>query len=634
MSLKNKVITLLICIFGAYALVEYTVQRFVLMPAFVRLQQGEATNNTERALQALEREVAILIPSATDWATWDDTYRFMVDQNVEYVESNLNLQALESLSVNLIAFYNPEGKRLWGVGYDYENKKEMVLDELSEDHLDLANPLLDSSEKLGSVAGLYHTPAGIILIASRPILTSKGEGPSRGRVVIGRLLDMAAIERLGSQARVSLIVEFLPPVKIQPVHQSTNTGTIRYTPINLTKSDTITRGSTEVLDVAGISILRFHVDTPRVIVAQGRTTLQYASLSLAVAGTVVLLVLLLFLRRTVFDPIALLTRHAVTVGTDDDLSTRLQMKRTDEIGTLANEFDIMVERLAETRRRLLDQSYKSGIAEMASGALHNIGNAITPIGVKLINLRRELKQAPVLELAMAGAELADPATPAARKADLAQFSKLAGSELAAMVTSAADALESIRCQVDVVQMILADQQRFSRAERVTESLELFRLIGETVRLLPEELHKSVLIEIDDSLTNIGRVRVVRIALQQIFTNLFINGAESISASVRQREVGWIRVYPVVTDMDPQGLVHICFEDNGIGIASEQLPHLFERGFSTKNRGSGIGLHWCANTVAAMGGRIYARSSGTGQGACLHLLLPLAEQVQSNLEKAA
>ncbi len=131
--------------------------------------------------------------------------------------------------------------------------------------------------------------------------------------------------------------------------------------------------------------------------------MQYASMSLAVAGTVVLLVLLIFLRRTVFDPISLLTRHAIVIGTHGDLSARLQMKRKDEIGTLAQEFNIMVERLLESRQRLMDQSYKSGIAEMASGALHNIGNAITPIGVKLINLRHEFQQAPVAEMAMASA---------------------------------------------------------------------------------------------------------------------------------------------------------------------------------------------------------------------------------------
>ena len=74
--------------------------------------------------------------------------------------------------------------------------------------------------------------------------------------------------------------------------------------------------------------------------------------------------------------------------------------------------------------------------------------------------------------------------------------------------------------------------------------------------------------------------------------------------------------------------------NGTGIAMEQMPHLFERGFSTKTRGSGIGLHWCANTVSAMGGRIYATSPGIGQGACLHLLLPLADNQREDEEHPA
>ncbi len=68
MSLKNKVITLLLCLFGLYAIIEYTVQRFVLLPAFVQLELTAATNNTERAIQAFEREVELLIPSAKDWA--------------------------------------------------------------------------------------------------------------------------------------------------------------------------------------------------------------------------------------------------------------------------------------------------------------------------------------------------------------------------------------------------------------------------------------------------------------------------------------------------------------------------------------------------------------------------------------
>ena len=632
MSLKTKVITLIFCVFGAYALVGYAVQQFVLLPAFVQLEQASATKNTERAVQALEREVELLIPSAADWATWDDTYQFMVDRNEEYIKANLSVKAMETLKVDLIGFYDLKGKRLWGLAYDHEKQEEMALGELSADALDAANPLLAASDTMATVAGIFSTPAGVFLIASRPVLTSNGDGPSHGRFVIGRQLNQDAIERLGTQARVQLHVQPLVAAANQPADQSKGSGSLGYTPILLTENEAITSGITDVLDLAGMPILRFQVDTPRTILAQGRTTLLYAALSLTFSGIILLLVLLVFLRRTVFDPVSTLTRHAITVGTQGDLSAGLQMKRDDEIGILAREFDIMVQRLAEARQRLQEQSYNSGIAEMASGALHNIGNAITPVGVKLINLRREIKQAPVQEMAMASAELADPATPAERKADLVRFSELASGELASLFTRTVDELEAIRSQVDQVQLILADQQRFSRAERTIEPLVVDRLIKEVAQTLPEELGNSLDVELDQGLAEVGPVLFARIALQQIVNNLLINAAESIAECDRQDGSGHIRIY-AVADLDNKGMAHICMEDNGMGLSAEQLPRLFERGFTTKSRGSGIGLHWCANTVADMGGRIYVTSGGPGQGACLHLLLPLAEQVTTTMEDA-
>jgi sensor histidine kinase regulating citrate/malate metabolism len=45
---------------------------------------------------------------------------------------------------------------------------------------------------------------------------------------------------------------------------------------------------------------------------------------------------------------------------------------------------------------------------------------------------------------------------------------------------------------------------------------------------------------------------------------------------------------------------------------------------------GIGLHWCANSIGALGGRIWATSEGTGRGASMHLMIPLtaAESVST------
>jgi signal transduction histidine kinase len=544
------------------------------------------------------------------------------------------VQALESLKANLLAFYTPEGRRVWGLGYDHDNDQELAMGELSADRLAPGHPLLaPHGEK--TVAGLVRTEAGVFLVASRPILTSEGQGPSRGRVIIGRLLNQAAIERFGTQTQVQLQVELLPASEGATLPaEETTAGLVRRTPVQLSVDGGTTRGTVEVADLTGTPLLRFQVDTERAIVALGQATLRYAALSLTAAGGLVLLTLLVFLNQTVFTPIAALTDHARTIGSRGDLNARLSMRRTDEIGTLASEFDIMVERLAETRRQLVEQSYQSGIAEMARGALHNIGNAITPIGVKLINLRRELKQAPLAEMAMASAELADPATPAERRADLAHFTELASAELASLVERTAGELETIRSQVDHAQMILADQQRFATAQRTIEPLVLHRLIAESAELLPGEMLSRMRIEIDENVAAIDRVAATRVALQQVITNLLINAAEAIAAGGQDDRPGLVRIFAGPADPEHPNLAHVCFADNGPGITPEALTHLFERGFTSKARGSGIGLHWCANTMNAMGGRIYATCDGPGRGACLHLLLPLADDNTSTPEAEA
>ena len=218
----------------------------------------------------------------------------------------------------------------------------------------------------GTVAGLVRTEAGVFLVASRPILTSDGQGPSRGRVVIGRLLNKAAIERFGTQTRVHLQVELLPASGGAKLPAEEKTATlVRHTPVQLWVDGTTTRGTVEVADLAGAPLLRFQVDTERAIVAQGKATLRYAALSMVAVSALVLLALLVFLRQTVFIPIKMLTRHARAIGSRGDLNARLKLRRSDEIGTLAREFDIMVERLAETYQHV-EQSYQMGIAEMAS----------------------------------------------------------------------------------------------------------------------------------------------------------------------------------------------------------------------------------------------------------------------------
>ena len=63
-------------------------------------------------------------------------------------------------------------------------------------------------------------------------------------------------------------------------------------------------------------------------------------------------------------------------------------------------------------------------------------------------------------------------------------------------------------------------------------------------------------------------------------------------------------------------------DNGIGIEESSLDLIFQREYSSKEDGKGgMGLHWCANAIRNMDGKIYAETGGLGQGAVIHLILP-------------
>ena len=84
------------------------------------------------------------------------------------------------------------------------------------------------------------------------------------------------------------------------------------------------------------------------------------------------------------------------------------------------------------------------------------------------------------------------------------------------------------------------------------------------------------------------------------------------------------------------VLQLSCADDGVGIEGGNLARIFEKGYTTKSRETnfGIGLHWCANALTALGGRIWATSDGPGRGACIHVQLPLTSRQDLPAGKAA
>jgi signal transduction histidine kinase len=152
-------------------------------------------------------------------------------------------------------------------------------------------------------------------------------------------------------------------------------------------------------------------------------------------------------------------------------------------------------------------------------------------------------------------------------------------------------------------------------------VDLDKLAEDCARMIPNQGATSIAVEIDPALAGLPPALGNRLTITQVVGNLLVNAAEAIRAA--KVPDGRIDMTGRTESVDGKTMVHLEIRDNGEGIAPEAMDSLFRRGFSTKSeKKGGIGLHWCANSVIAMGGKLYATSDGKGRGAAFHLLLPI------------
>jgi two-component system NtrC family sensor kinase len=620
MPLRTKISLILLAVFILYAGLDYGIQRLVVFPSFVSLEHQAAKRDLERCVEALRREIYHLDTFNHDWAAWDDTYAFVRDRNSEYIQSNLVAQTFVDNNLNLIYVCDGQGTVVWGEIRDVDTWQKIQLAELSTLALPLNHILLAHGDIDSSISGTFMTELGPLLVSSRPIVTTNNEGPIRGTLIMGRFLSKDIVQTLVVQTRVNFQ---LWPTKEGLVPMEDRDVVARISPkepffIREASIDTL-HAFAMFPDIRGTPALLLRADVPKEITAQGTAALRFATLSLFSVGLLVLVVLWILLRQTVLGPIGHLTARAVSIGRKNGLPAPPSVPGTDEIRTLTHEFDHMVEQLAQARKRLTEQSYYSGMAEMASGVLHNLRNTLNPMIVDVDILRQDLLKAPVEQLRRATDELSRGTVSSERRKDLIRFAELAYENLTGLVEKMKRKLDDIGSRIVYMEEVLTDRDEFRCVAKPTEDLNMMEIVEEAVALMPSNFRDTVSTDVDQGLATIG-LQGQRIPLVHVVANILVNAAESIERT--KSKSGRIQIKAQIENQDGTETIHLTVRDNGAGIAPGNLERIFQRGFTTKDGGSwGIGLHWSANTIAAMNGKIYAESPGPGEGACLHLLFP-------------
>ena len=600
MKIRLKVLLSLASLIAVLIAVEIVVQELVILPSFAELERADAETSMKRIQFALDRTIESLGLTAADWSDWGELYQFMQNRNRAFVDTYTTPIAMTPLKVNMLLVADDDGNLV--LSYARDLRTGVPLD------LDLAHQAKLPDEFLRPLHGLLRTNLGIMMVATSPVLDGSGSGHALGTVLMGRLLTPQQIAAIGIQAQAQLAMTSTNPDPGQPAVVETRDMTQVY------------RSFT---GLHGEPLMTLRVEVPREITHRGKQAVMYASSYLVAAVIGALVLLLMILNRVVLDPIARVTRHAVAIGEGKDLTARLDFPGGDELAKLAREFDRMVERVAESRRQIVDQSFQAGFAELAKGVLHNLGNAMTPLGVRLASLAGRLRANPIADVQTAVGELNEGCPEAARRKDLEEFIRLGCGEVAVTIEGAQGDVEVLQRQTQMIQTTLAEQMGAARNEHVMESVRLPELVAQSLEIVPDVCRQRLVLREDESLRKVGVVRVARTVLRLVLQNLIINAADAVRDAGRER--GVLHLAAEIVPGHDRDELHLRCVDDGVGIPHDALARVFEKGYSTKSpeTNQGIGLHWCANSIASLGGRMWAASDGPGLGAALHVILPLA-----------
>lgn len=304
------------------------------------------------------------------------------------------------------------------------------------------------------------------------------------------------------------------------------------------------------------------------------------------------LLIIFIITRRMTNPLEKLTLAAKRIE-EGDLKYRVSIRRDDEIGTLASAFDQMAERLMQRERELQDSQRVlrradrlSSLGLLTAGLAHEIRNPLVAIRT-FTQLLPERYEDAEFRNGFQGLALKEVDRICGLITDLLSFARPSRRNIAP---------ENINDVVDGITRILETQAR-------EKDVEIKRDFAEDV----------------------PPIWVDKEQMKQVFMNLIMNAIQAIKEGGSIHVVTRSRSEPG----DSGQFVEIEVRDTGVGIPEENLDHIFDPFFTSKEEGNGLGLSISHQIVQEHGGYVKVKSK-VGEGTSFFINLPMGKPVPPSI----
>lgn len=314
-------------------------------------------------------------------------------------------------------------------------------------------------------------------------------------------------------------------------------------------------------------------------------------------------------------------RQEILFGNETKISTIKQfvftINKLDE-NSLMYIFDDISELYKKERELsqiIQDKAIEQSKFEMASGVLHDIGNAVVGFGSYITKIKRSLEQDDIRTIENLRGFIEknqSPISEAIGENKANAILNLLDGVISNQRSNSTEIKNTITEQMKIighVQEILNIQRQYVVGQSSERTLVNIRsIINDSVSMIFGSFEKKGIQFNFEAPAVIPKIKGDRTRLMQVILNLLKNAIDSFSNEDKKDKEIEVKV---ITD---ENRIIIQIKDNGKGFDLETSANLFQRGFTTKSEGSGLGLANCRNIIEGHNGEISLTSKGINKGA--------------------
>jgi len=301
---------------------------------------------------------------------------------------------------------------------------------------------------------------------------------------------------------------------------------------------------------------------------------------------------------------------------------KIQKELRDANENLEHKVQERTEELKELNSKIATIARSAGMAEVASGVLHNVGNVLNSVNVSASILRNQAKSGKAENIQKLAKMFSDNRDNLSDFLEHDEKGKLIIpyiEQLAMQVEKEQEVqvaeLDGLSANIEHIKNIISMQQSYAGSMGVIERVQASSVFEDAIKINIDSIKKKS-IEIKREYDDDPEIAVDKHKLMQILVNLISNAKHAVENQEKDKK------YIVMKLKEKDGKVCFSVEDNGIGIEEKDLGRLFEFGFKKRVGGHGYGLHHSALSAKELNGSLLVESDGPGKGAKFTLKIPI------------